>query len=75
MRRRLLLIGLDWAKRKDPPFSLASASIGANLIKHGIPVVLKTWRINNDNFNNHSVISFVESHDDGSTDVAFGGYV
>lgn len=28
-RRRLLLVGLDWIRRKDPPLSLANASIAA----------------------------------------------
>ena len=29
MRRKLLLVGLDWVRREDPPVSLATASIAA----------------------------------------------
>ena len=47
MRRKLLLVGLDWVRRKDPPVSLATASIAAACASVADNVRTLTLNVNN----------------------------
>jgi len=73
--RRLLLIALDWTRPKDPPLSLGHASILANLKKHQIEVVEKSWAVNHSTFDTKDVHQFVINNLTANTDVAFGGFI
>jgi len=73
--RRALLVGLDWRRPKDPPISLAQASLVANLAKHKVPHKSKVWGVNDEDFRVDEVLRFVQVHDDGNTDLALGAYV
>jgi radical SAM superfamily enzyme YgiQ (UPF0313 family) len=73
--RRLLLIALDWTRPKDPPLSLGHASILANLKKHQVEVVEKSWAVNHHTFDTKDVHQFVINNLTANTDVAFGGFI
>jgi radical SAM superfamily enzyme YgiQ (UPF0313 family) len=73
--RKLMLLAMDWKRQKDPPVSLAQASILANLKRHQINVINKTWSVNDVNFKMEDVYNFVNSNIDENTDIALGAYV
>lgn len=75
MFRRLLLVALDWTRPKDPPLSLGHASILANLLKHKVDVIPRSWAVNQPTFNPQDVVTFIMQHNQADTDVAFGAYV
>jgi len=79
--RSLLLYALDHPKPKDPPWSLATASIVAHLRSAGVCVRPTTLGVNQANLSSahelvQAIVSDVELHDDdGQCDVALGAYV
>jgi radical SAM superfamily enzyme YgiQ (UPF0313 family) len=73
--RRLLLLSLDWTRPKDPPLSLGQASILANLDRYKIPVIAKSWAVNQPDFKLNEVHEFVMSHAADDTDLALGAFV
>lgn len=74
MSKRLILISTDWWRLKDPP-SLAQCSLLANLNKHNIPTIAKSWGVNTPNFSPRHVTDFIMEHANPYTDVALGAYV
>ncbi len=74
-QKKLILLAMDWKRQKDPPISLAQASILANLKRHKIYAINKSWSINDVNFTIDDVYNFVNSNIDENTDIALGSYV
>ncbi|MDF2690244.1 MAG: radical domain protein [Gammaproteobacteria bacterium] len=74
-RRRLIQVALDWTRAKDPPLSLGHASILANLKRHDIPMLEKSWAINHDAFDSKQVVAFAMEHAATETDFAIGAYI
>ncbi len=74
-RKTLILASLDWTRPKDPPSSLGHASILANLYRHKIPTIAKSWSVNQLDFNADDVSQFIMSHANETTDVALGAFV
>jgi radical SAM superfamily enzyme YgiQ (UPF0313 family) len=72
--KRLILAALDWAKPKEPPFSLASASIIARMQREPVEIVHQTWRVNHASFNASTVTDFVLKQSTPNSVVAFGAY-
>lgn len=72
--KRLILAALDWAKHKEPPFSLASASIIARMQREPVEIVHQTWRVNHASFNASAVADFVLKQSTPNSVVAFGTY-
>ncbi len=75
VRKKLLLLSLDWTRPKDPPMSLGQASIVAKLHQEKIPVIPQSWAMNNTYFNIKNVIEFVMNHAEEGVDLAMGAYV
>lgn len=73
--KKLMLLAMDWKRQKDPPISLSQASILANLKRHNINVIHKSWSVNDVNFKMEDVYNFVNSNIDENTDIALGAYV
>lgn len=73
--KKLILLAMDWKRQKDPPISLAQASILANLKRHKINVINKSWSVNDVNFKIEDVYNFINSNIDENTDIALGAYV
>ena len=74
-RRRLLLLSFDWTRPKDPPISLAQASLLAKLNEANLPVIPQAWAVNNEQFKLNDVVQFVKNHAVAGTDLAMGAYV
>lgn len=73
--RRLILLAMDWKRKKDPPISLAQLSILVNLKQHNLDVINKSWSVNDKNFDIEEVINFAILLADKNTDLALGAYV
>ena len=70
------MVALDWTRPKDPPMSLGHASILANLVKHGIEVLEKSYSVNHANFQVDNVIDFVLNNSSkDTTDFGIGAFV
>ncbi|MGI9214894.1 MAG: hypothetical protein ACR2HS_04470, partial [Gammaproteobacteria bacterium] len=55
--RSILLHALDYPKiNREPPFSLATASILANMRIMGINIQAKTWAVNDTNYSYEQVV-------------------
>ena len=72
--RRLISLGLDWARHKEPPFSLGSASLVATALANNISVDHRTWRINESTFCASDVTQYVLQRNHHNSVAAFGGY-
>lgn len=72
--RRLALAALDWTRKKDPPLSLGSASIIANLKKHDCLFESNSWAVNDSSFDFRDVIDWVMDCEkkSGSVPLDFG---
>lgn len=79
LQRRLILISLDWTRPKDPPLSLGHASILANLRRHQVDVVEKSWSVNCPTFASKNVSEFIKETIDNKShsqiDVAIGAFI
>ncbi len=75
MTRKLLLLALDWTRKKDPPISLGQASILANLLKYGVNVQSQSYSVNHDDFSPEKVTKFILENSAANTDVAIGAFV
>ncbi len=75
MRRRVVLVSLDYTRPKDPPMSLGHASILANLRRQRVNVIPRSWAVNRPNFSPRAVSDFIISHKAPHTDVALGAFV
>ena len=75
--KRLAMISLDWTRPKDPPLSLGHASILANLTKHNIDIIPKSWAVNDSKFQLDDVFEFLENSvlSKENFDVAIGAFV
>ena len=74
--RNIILHALDYPKpNREPPFSLATASILANIKNAGVDVQAKTWAVNNTNYSYEQVVDEILSKSTSSTDIALGVYV
>lgn len=73
--RRLLLLSFDWTRPKDPPMSLGQASILAKLQQESVPVIAKSWSVNQPQFNIDQVVSDIMTYADDQTDIAMGAFV
>lgn len=74
-REKLLLLSFDWTRPKDPPLSLGQASIVAKLKQENIPVVHKSWAVNDKEFKLEEAFNFVMANADEGVDLAMGAYV
>ncbi len=74
-REKLLLLSFDWTRAKDPPMSLGQASIVAKLNQENIPVVHKSWAVNDKHFNLEEAFKFVMDNAGVGVDLAMGAYV
>lgn len=74
-RRQVLSVALDWTREKDPPISLGQSSIVANLKRHNIPVIAKSWSVNHSAFDVGEVFSDIMQYADTKTDLALGAFV
>src|SRR5690554_3962991 len=74
-QRRALLVALDWTRPKDPPLSLGAASIAANLERKRVPVITRSWAVNEPSFTTQQVEQFAMSHASPDTDLAVGVFV
>jgi len=59
MKRKLMMVALDWTRPKDPPMSLGHASILTNAENKNISVIQKSWSVNSDNFQAEDVTQAV----------------
>lgn len=75
LKRKPLLISLDWTRPKDPPMSLGHASIISNLIKNNIEYNEKSWSVNSNNFNINDVIDYILTNTKKYNDIALGAFV
>lgn len=75
LQKKLLLLAMDWKREKDPPISLAQLSILANLQRHNLNVIHKSWSVNDPKFDIKEVIKFVNLHINECTDIALGAYI
>lgn len=73
--KELLLLSLDWTRKKDPPMSLGQASLVAKLRGENIPVRAKSWSVNHDDFKVADALAYVMAHAGQGTDLAMGAYV
>ena len=74
--RNILLHALDYPKiNREPPFSLATASILANMKIMGINIQAKTWAVNDTSYSYEQVVDDILNEITPSTDVALGVYV
>ena len=74
MKKRLVLVSLDWVRPKDNSVSLGHASLMAhlspleNVVSQRYSVICPTYKCQN-------VIDNILALDDGKTDVGIGGFV
>src|SRR3990167_9367213 len=73
--RKLVLLSLDWTRPKDPPLSLGHASILANLKRHNLPVMARSWSVCDPHFSYQAPRDFILNHATENTDVALGAFV
>ena len=57
--RRVLLVSLDWSRPKDPPVSLGTASILANLSKHQTDTTHLSYNVNREDFHPDHVVEAI----------------
>jgi radical SAM superfamily enzyme len=74
-KRRLILVSLDWTRSKDPPLSLGHASILANVEKHGVETLPRSWSVNHAGFRAQDVAEHILEHATPDTDVALGVFI
>jgi hypothetical protein len=73
--KHLHLISLDWTRPKDPPISLAQASLVSHLKKNNISVTPKSYSINSPNFHPSNVTKFIMDNSNVNTYVGIGAYI
>ncbi len=73
--RKLIYLGLDWTRTKDPPISLAQASILANLFRHKIPVLPMAYSVNHEGFSAKKISEEIMEKSSANTDLAIGAFV
>ncbi|MGI9215016.1 MAG: B12-binding domain-containing radical SAM protein [Gammaproteobacteria bacterium] len=74
--KNILLHALDYPKiNREPPFSLATASILANMKSMDLNIQAKTWAVNDTNYSYEQVVDDILNKSTPSTDIALGVYV
>ena len=74
--KNILLHALDYPKiNREPPFSLATASILANMKSMDLNIQAKTWAVNDTNYSYEQVFDDILNKITPSTDIALGVYV
>jgi radical SAM superfamily enzyme YgiQ (UPF0313 family) len=73
--KKLLLLSLDWKRPKDPPMSLGQASLFSHLKENNIPVLAKSYAVNDPSFSTDSVAKFIINNCNQNTDLGMGAYV
>ena len=61
VRRKLILLAMDWTRAKDPPLSLGHASILTNLRLNGVNVKELSFSVNREDFDPELIVDHILS--------------